>query len=119
MHLEIIEVKSFAALNFPGQLFRLGLIYFTVRFFDQRQHVAHAQHARGHALGMEGFQAVELFAHADEFDRLAGDVVYRQRRAAARIAIQLGQNNPGQRQRLAKCLGSVDRILAGHGIHYE
>ncbi len=61
LHLVVIEVKSFAALNFLRQFLRFGMIYFAVRFFDQRQHVAHAQHARGHALGMEGFQAVEFF----------------------------------------------------------
>ena len=41
---------------------------------------------------------------ADELDRLAGDVAHRQRRAAARIAVELGEHDAGQRQRVAERL---------------
>ena len=42
--------------------------------------------------------------HAGELDRRAGDVAHRQRRAAARIAVELGQDDAGQRQRVAERL---------------
>ena len=68
---------------------------------------------------MEGFEAVGLLAHADELDRLAGDLAHRQGGAAARIAVQLGEDHAGQRQRIAECLGGIDRILPGHRIDHE
>jgi hypothetical protein len=46
--------------------------------------------------------AVELLADADELDRLAGDRLDRQRRAAAGVAVELGQHHAGQRQRLVR-----------------
>ena len=55
---------------------------------DQRDDVAHAQDAAGVALGIEHLQAVDLLADAGELDRRAGDLAHRQRRAAARIAVQ-------------------------------
>src|SRR3972149_6390578 len=68
---------------------------------------------------MKGFEAVELFAHTNELDRLAGDLPHRQRRTAARIAVQLGEYDAGQRQRIAECLRGVHRVLPGHRIHDE
>jgi uncharacterized protein YbjT (DUF2867 family) len=44
---------------------------------------------------------------------------HRQRRAAARVAVQLGQHDAGQRQRLLEGLGGVDRVLALHGVDDE
>ena len=39
---------------------------------------------------------------ADELDRLAGHVAHRERRAAARIAVELGEHHAGERQRLVE-----------------
>ena len=61
-----------------------------LRLFDQREHVAHAEDAAGHAVGMEGLDIAQLFARADELDRLAGDRLDRERRAAAGVAVHLG-----------------------------
>ncbi len=44
---------------------------------------------------------------------------HRQRRTAARVAVQLGQHDAGQRQRFFEGLGGVDRVLALHGIDHE
>ncbi len=57
--------------------------------------------------------------HAGELDRRAGDLPHRQRGAAARVAVELGQHDAGQRQRLLEGLGGVDRVLALHGIDDE
>ena len=59
---------------------------------DQRQHVAHAEDARRDAVGMERLERVELLAGAGEEDRLAGDGAQRQRGAAARVALDLGED---------------------------
>ena len=40
---------------------------------DQRQHVAHAEDPRRHAVGVEDLERVELLAGRGEHDRLAGD----------------------------------------------
>ena len=41
---------------------------------DERQNVAHAENADGRAIGMERLERVDLLAHADELQRLPGDV---------------------------------------------
>ena len=106
-------------LTFLASFCALGDVDLPLRVLDQPQHVAHAEDARGHALGMEDFQAVELFGHADELDRRAGHLPHRKRRATARVAVELGQNDAGQRQHRAECLGRIDRILALHRVDDE
>ena len=60
---------------------------------DQAEHVAHPEDARGHAIRVERLEGVDLLPGADEEDRLAGDRPHRQRRAAARVAVELGQHD--------------------------
>ena len=67
--------------------------------------VAHAEDAAGDALGVEGLEPVELFAGAEELDRHAGDGAHGQRRAAAAIAIDAGEDDAGERQALVEALG--------------
>ncbi len=63
------------------------------RLFDEREHVAHAEDARGHAVGVEGLDLVELFAGADELDGLAGHRLDGERRAASGVAVELGEHD--------------------------
>ena len=49
-------------------------------------------------------------------DRLAGDRAHRQRRAAARVAVDAGQDDAGDAGALAERLGDIDRVLAGHRV---
>ena len=79
------------ALGLLGVEAALGLL-------DERQDVAHADHARGHALGMEELEVVRLLAHAHEADGHPGHGADRERRAAARVAVQLGEDGAGERQ---------------------
>ena len=65
-------------------------------FFHQRNDVAHAENAVGDALRIEILDGVELFAGADELDRLAGDRAHRQRGAAAAVAVDPGQHDAGE-----------------------
>ena len=53
-----------------------------LRLFDERQHVAHAQDAGRHALGLEDLEIRRLLAGAREPDRLSGGEAQRKRRAA-------------------------------------
>ena len=76
---------------------RLGLL-------DQRQHVAHAEDPRGHPVGMEDLELVELLADRDELDRLAGDRLDRERGAAARVAVELRQDDAVERDPLLERL---------------
>ena len=69
--------------------------------------------------GWNGSRPVELLAGAGELDRLAGHLAHRERGAAARIAVELGQDDAGERQPLAERARHVDRVLALHRVHHE
>ena len=117
--LEVLEVEAFAGLDLLRELFGFLAIDALLHVLDQREHVAHAEDARGHAVGMERLEAGQLLADARELDRLARDVTHRQRRAAARIAVELGQHDAGERQRFGECARGVDRVLALHRVDDE
>src|SRR5881628_1343213 len=68
---------------------------------------------------MERFEVFQFFADADELDRLADDTLETQGRAAAGVAVQLGENGTGDIQRLIKMGGDVDRFLAGRRVEHE
>ena len=68
---------------------------------------------------MKGLEGVRLFANADELDGLAGDVANGDRRAAACVAIHLGEDDAGEAEALMKVLRRVDGVLAGHGVGDE
>ena len=99
----------------------LGLVLVDVLLgaLDQRQHVAHAEDARGHAVGVELLELVELLADGRELDRLAGDRAHRERRAAARVAVELRQDHAVEVDRVDELLGDVDGVLAGHRVEHQ
>ena len=68
---------------------------------------------------MEGLEVVELLAGTHKFDRLAGDRPDRQRRAAAGIAVELGEDDPVDAEGLIERLGDVDGVLAGHRVDHQ
>ena len=78
-----------------------------------------AQDAAGHAFGAERLQRVEMLAGADELDRHAGDVLDREQRAAAGVAVELRHDDAVELQRLVERLGAVHRVLAGHAVDDE
>ena len=69
--------------------------------------------------GIERLERVDLLAGADELDRHAGHGADRERRAAAGIAIHLGQDQAGDAEPVVERLGDADRFLAGHGVGHE
>ena len=68
------------------------------------------------SIRVEHLQGIHLFAHAEKLDRHPGDLADRDRRAAARIAVHLGQDQAGDRHPLVEALRNVHRFLTGHGI---
>src|SRR5688572_22392618 len=60
---EILQREGVLA-ELAHHLLRLVGIDARLRLLHQRQHVAHAEDARGEAIGMEGLQRVGLLAHA-------------------------------------------------------
>ena len=72
---------------------------------DERDHVAHAEDAAGQAVGVERLEVVELLAGGGEGDRLADDLLDRQRRTTAGVAVELGQDHAVERERLVEGLG--------------
>ena len=102
-----------------GELFGLLAVERGFGFFDEREHVAHAEDAADDAVGMEGLEGVGLFAGADELDGLAGDVADGEGRAAAGVAVHLGEDDAGEAEALVEVLGGVDGVLAGHGVGDE
>ena len=86
---------------------------------DEADDVAHAKNPRRHAFGMKRLELVQLFTRAAELDGLAGHGLQTQRRAAARVAVELGQNGAGDLQRLVEMRGHVDGFLAGGGVEHE
>ena len=85
----------------------------------RRHDVAHPQDARGHAVGVEGLERVELLSGADEQDRRAGHRAHRQGGAAAGVAVELGEDDAVEVHRLGERLGHVDGRLAGHGVEHQ
>ena len=86
---------------------------------DERQHVAHAEDAARHAIGVERLELVELLAGTREEDRLADDFLHRQRRATARVAVDLGEDHAVETDRVVERLGDVHRFLTGHRVDDE
>ena len=74
---EVVERElAFAEpLLLPGHFVLVELL---LRLFDQREHVALAEDAAGHAVGMEFLERVEMLADADELDRHAGHLLDRE-----------------------------------------
>ena len=68
---------------------------------------------------MERLQRVELLADADQLDRAARDGTHRERRTAARVAVDAGQHDAGDGQPVVEGLGHVHGVLAGHGVGDE
>ena len=86
---------------------------------DQGQHVAHAEDPGGHPVGVEDLELVELLPDRGELDRLAGDRLHRERGAAARVAVELRQDDAVEGDPLLERLGDVDGLLTRHRVEDE
>src|SRR5207245_7096460 len=107
---EIVEVEP-TLFQFGGKFFRLLLIDRLGRLLDEADDVAHPEYATGNALGVERLERLDPFADPHQHDGPAGDGAHRQCRAAAGIAVDPGQHDPGDAGALAEGLGDIYRIL--------
>ena len=101
-------IRSFCSSSKAG----LGLL-------DEGHHVAHAEDAARHPLGVEDVEVLELLAGRREQDRLAGDLPDRQRGATARVTVQFGEYDAGDAHAVTEGLGRRHRVLADHGVDDE
>ena len=117
--------RKSSSVNWPSAQLLLGLAASRpaskvgLGLLDEREHVAHAEDAARHAVGVERLEVVELLAGTREEDRLADDLLHRQRGATARVAVDLGEDHAVEADRLVERLGDVHRFLAGHGVDDE
>ena len=86
---------------------------------DQREHVAHAEHARHDAVGVKRLEILQPLAAADKRDRHADDRDDRERGAAARVTIHLRQHDAGDADPAVELAGALDRVLPGHRVGDE
>ena len=77
---------------------------------DQGEHVAHAEDARGHPVGVEDVEVGELLAVGREHHLAAGHLRDRQRGTTARVAVELGQHDTGEADAVE------ERLRRGHGV---
>ena len=85
----------------------------------QALHVAQAQQPAHKAARLEGLQIVEPFARSREQNRRACGRHRRQRAAALRVAVQLGENHGADGHRALKRLRLVEGRLADGGVQHE
>ena len=116
---EIVGQREAVLFELFGKLLRFLLIDGGLGLFDEREHVAHAENAARHAVGVEHLDGVELFADAGELDGLARHGLDGERRAAAGVAVELGEHHAGDAESLVKGGGGVHGVLTGHRVHNE
>ncbi len=87
---------------------RLGLVLLEdlLGLLDEGEHVAHAEDAAGEAVGVEQVEVLELLAGGGEGDGPADDLLHRERRAAAGVAVELGEDDAVELERLVEGLGA-------------
>ena len=115
---EIREIEA-GLLQLLLHLGHIGELHLLGGLLHQGEHVAHAEDAAGHPLGMEGLQGLHLFAGADELDRCPAHLADREGRAPPGISVQLGEHGPADAHLLMEGPGEVGRLLADHRIHHQ
>jgi hypothetical protein len=68
---------------------------------------------------VEELEVLELLARAREHDRPARDAGDRQRRAAAGVAVELGEHDAGETDAVLEGAGGGDGVLTDHGVEDE
>jgi hypothetical protein len=101
-----------------------GLLHFRSveifgRAFDETDDVAHAEDTAGDARGIEVFERIELFADADQLDRLAGDGAHGERRTAAAVAVDAREHDAGDGELGIERARGIHRVLAGQRVGDE
>ena len=93
---------------------RAALVDLTLGLLDQGHHVAHAEDALGHAVGVEALEVTELLP-VDAY-RIGLPVTALTDSGAARVAVEFREDDPVEVRRLGELLGHVDGVLTGHRV---
>ena len=112
---EVLE-RELLAPELAHELLRLLPLDVLLGERDQAEHVAEPEDAADHARGVERLEGLDLLADAGELDGLAGHRRGRQRGAAARVAVELGQHDAGDADPLVELVRAAHRVLAGERV---
>jgi hypothetical protein len=99
-----------------GPLLGHVTVELTLGLFDEAQHVAHAQDATGHPVGMELVEVGQPLTGGGEGDGSTDHFLHAQSGATAGVAVQLGEDDPVEIEGLVEGLGGGHGVLAGHGV---
>jgi hypothetical protein len=116
---EVLQRELLATEQLRRHLLLLVGVERLLGLLDQGEHVAHAEDPAGHPVRVEDVEVLQLLAGGGEEDRLAGDLPYGQRRAAAGVAVQFGQHHAGDAHAVAERLGRGHRVLTDHRVDDE
>ena len=86
---------------------------------DEREHVAHVENARSHAIRVKGFEFVELLAHRREHDGSTCDGHDRECGATTCVTIELGEDHRVEAHALEEFVGRAHRVLADHRVDHK
>src|SRR4051794_2359147 len=115
---EVLE-RELALAQLLGRDLRLVLIERGLRLLDEREDVAHAEDAARHPIGVERLELLELLAGAHEKDRLPHHLLHRERSTTAGIAVDLGEDDAIESDRVVECGCDVHGFLTGHRVDDE
>ena len=101
------------------ELLGLALVELALGLLDERHHVAHAEDALGHAVGVEALERVELLAGGRVEDRLARDRFDRERGATPGVTVELREDDAVEVSRVRELLRHVHRVLSSHRVDHE
>src|SRR5579859_708824 len=106
---KILE-RKFVVLELALEFARLLFVDGFLGFFDEREHVAHAEDARDDAVGMKLLDGIVFFADAGELHGRAGDFANGERRAAASVAVELGENHSRDTEAFVEFASGANRV---------
>ena len=115
---EVVEVELVFG-QFLLQFRSFLLVVLHLGFLHERADITHAQDTLGQTVWMEDIESFHLLTLSDELDRLVHHGLDGQGGTTAGVTVHLGQNHAVEVQFVVKGFGSIDGILARHGVHHE
>ena len=113
------RVNSPPAASFSATLRACSCVEGLLGLLDQGEHVTHVEDARGHPIGVEDVEVVELLTVGREHDRRPVTPRDRERGTTAGVAVELGEHDAVEADALLEGLRGGDRVLADHRVDDE
>ena len=115
---EVVEVELVLT-DFLLQPAGFLLVVLLLSALHEADDVAHTEDTVGHTRGVEGVYGFHLLARAYKLYRLVDNGANRQGSTAARVAVELSEDNAGVVEAVVELLGRVDGVLTRHGIDHK